>query len=108
MQSVRKILLYLVLFFLSCKKDYVKLDYPSTYHKWKKETSPVRVFTHNGEIKQSAIVNRYATVDSTWFVYYRDALDSIKLIDQQNALIVEGYSSLKFNLAISGNDIRFS
>jgi hypothetical protein len=108
MQLSRKILFYFLVFLLSCKKDEVKLDYPSSYHKTQKEISAVRVFTSKGELKQSAIINHYATLDSNWFVYYREQLDSVKLIDQQNAIMIEGYSSTKCNYVVNGRDLRFS
>ena len=98
-----------VILVYSCKKDNAHLDAPSVYHKSKKEGQTIKVYSSNGEINYTYIVDRFLQLDSGLIsnvAYNLASVDSIRIIDGANAKLF-GYGYNNYTYIATGKDIRF-
>jgi hypothetical protein len=105
MQPTRIGLLCLIIF-ISCKKEHTSLEYPSSYHRVNVNDLSFRVFAASSEITDPAIVKRFNASDSSTISYYQFMLDTIRILDNVSAVLVERYSYEKYFYSISGKNIR--
>jgi hypothetical protein len=89
--------------FASCKKDdaFISITYPSVYYKFGVQSiGGLRVFTRNGELKNSSIINRFIDMDTAYFSYVlldisnqRAIMDTVTFSDARKAVIMDNYTS---------------
>lgn len=106
------LLLVVVLVFSSCEnKEVSTLTYPSVYHKAGVEASGrLRVFCSSGEIKRSAIVDRYSNYDTSYFNKYAVFLindlkiaDTVNFLDSSHARLHHQDKKTDYQLTIRDN-----
>lgn len=105
--------LFLLLLAFSCnEEEAIMPNSPAMLHKTGlKQTSNLRVFSSNGEIKTRAILNRFEGFDSLYFNYNDrtlgnyNSIDSLQFMTQGNARLFVYFQWIEYSLSEQENSL---